>query len=380
MQSKGGFVKTNRSLALAATAALAFSLQPAQPSTAQAPLPAGLIFTHNGSVWRAGQTGSITQLKWPDASQSVSYADLSTDGKRLLYQADGEIWLFDLASGQSRNITQSPARYDGSPQWWSENGQTVLFVTLDKEPVLPPGSISGLRDEPITVTSIRIDGSDPRTLFTTRVAPVAVFRVGSARPRFDALIQAARDERTVLIHRIDSDSATLGFQFFQQGKGTAPIGTRLLRGGRPGRNAPNMGVSEPNGARLAAFSFNKAKSWLTVIDLERNTLAYIDTVPGNPSLGLPGNAWSPDGRWLAYTVNANESYRRTELRIVNARTLKLQMVVPISDVENSFVWSSTGALALTPSDNEASLLVTPARRSVVELSLPEGARVVSWAQ
>lgn len=51
----------------------------------------------------------------------------SPDGKRLAYQAGGQIWILDLASGAKRQLTQMSG--GASNQVWSPDGNTLAFLS-----------------------------------------------------------------------------------------------------------------------------------------------------------------------------------------------------------------------------------------------------------
>jgi hypothetical protein len=130
------------------------STPPAQPPIPSAPqVPetfAGLVFKGPGGLWRVGPDGEpIFLVDQPDGQ-------LSPDGTRLVYsiwEGNEDVWLVDLATGERRNLTQSPERYERYPQWWPARPEVIVF-TSEPGPFIDYGS----------PTAIRLDGSDYRVL------------------------------------------------------------------------------------------------------------------------------------------------------------------------------------------------------------------------
>jgi hypothetical protein len=73
-------------------------------------IPPGLLIVigsfqaRTRSLWMQGSDGALELLAQSDYEADFS---LSPDGTQVLYTAEGDIWLFDLATRQSQNVTQT---------------------------------------------------------------------------------------------------------------------------------------------------------------------------------------------------------------------------------------------------------------------------------
>jgi tricorn protease len=70
--------------------------------------------------------GGRNELK--DASKSISNADLSPDGKRLVFSARGEIFSVPAEEGITRNLTESSGAHDREAVW-SPDGRNIAFLS-----------------------------------------------------------------------------------------------------------------------------------------------------------------------------------------------------------------------------------------------------------
>ncbi len=65
---------------------------------------------------------------WVDASEYTFSADISPDGKRLVFGARGDIFTVPAKSGTTRNLTQSSGAHDRNATW-SPNGQWIAYLS-----------------------------------------------------------------------------------------------------------------------------------------------------------------------------------------------------------------------------------------------------------
>lgn len=86
---------------------------------------------------------------------------LTVDGRRTVFDADGDIWVGDAEAGQAVNVTETPGRSEANPSW-SHDGERIAFEVHD--------------DSGPWISTARADGSDARRLvagYDAAWAPVA---------------------------------------------------------------------------------------------------------------------------------------------------------------------------------------------------------------
>lgn len=134
----------------------------------------------------AVETSAATST--PPAPAVTSTAAVDQSGGEIAYVEDGNIWLLDLASGETRQLT---GEGQSSSPAWSPDGQTLAFVRLyDGNP---------------EIATMRADGSD-----LTRVTSTPADELYPAYSRDGALFftrRAQADEAEIEVVRRDASGA-----------------------------------------------------------------------------------------------------------------------------------------------------------------------------
>lgn len=259
------------------------------------------------------------------AIQLVSEPNVAPDGKTVAFAVTqpnrddndykSAIWLVDLESGETRQLTSAKHR-DGQPQW-SPDGQSIAFTSNR-----PEGDSKG------QIWLISANGGEPRRLSGLnepvesfewspdgrRIACVSKVRVGKVNPDSDVRVittprfrfdgQGFLDDKYRQIFVIDVDSGTAQQvtegAFEHHGVAWSPAGYEL------------------------AFSANRDEGWefTPVVDIyvvrpDGGAIRRITDQSG--SFRSPN--WSPDGTALAFygTQNLKTGFPRTEIFTVAAR-------------------------------------------------------------
>ena len=259
----------------------AFPLEePPTPSTDSEPSApdqlhplAGLVYRHGQDIWIIDEKGE------PLFVFDEPSARLSADGRFVLYipEYDPDIWLADLTTGETRNLTASSGRYNGSAQWWPGRQDVIIFGSSDD---LGPGFGNP--------TTVLIDGSDYRILDEERSGPLALSADGEklAYGGFDFSGRIMQQGSAP----VDLDPSEYGLdieEVFQPA--WSPDGRKIAWkvGGDQARQGWTSGVA--------------------VFDLENKSAELFHTYTAVGGGGVPHYlSFSPNGEWLAF-VTFNES-------------------------------------------------------------------------
>ena len=123
------------------------------PRMAWTPNSSELVFWAQGGLHRVGLTGKHQpipfQLKTERTTQpAVRFtvdvspdrfevrtprsAEVSPDGKRVVYQALGYLYIYELASGKARRLTRQTEHFEFQPSW-SRDGRAIAYVSWSDE-------------------------------------------------------------------------------------------------------------------------------------------------------------------------------------------------------------------------------------------------------
>ena len=305
----------------------------AQPTTAQETAPAatvavtqaapqngedlhplyGLSFTNAEGLWRIDTTGAPVLLT------EQTDATVLPGGKQVVYSAEppeggkADIWLLDLDTGERRNLTNTPDRYEEHPMGWPGQPDRVFFVS-DVECCMESGNYP---------TVVGLDGSGYQVLDEAVGGPYAF------SPDGQKLAYGGREGRAK-IYTTSGQTETFD---------PLPYGVNARGLLQP--------AWSPDGKRLAwKVSFLTGEGGATtlgvaVFDLEAKIGTTYHTYKpvggGEVSHDL---VWSPDGQWLAFVTHNEtaEQGRTPNLWVMRADGSEEVKVAPGSNP----VWSPDG--------------------------------------
>jgi len=253
--------------------------RPTPTHIVQADGPPGLIFrvidsgddalgelAARGSLWQITANGTAARLA------ACAGPALSPDGGQALYQLEADIWVIDLATCESRNLTQTPDAWEGHPQWWPARPEVVLFGVDPEMDWGTPGAVG-------------IDGQGYRRLIETGGS------YGLAAPSPDGrTIAFDVFSGATWLYRWDSGLLALD---------PADYGLDVQRMSSPSWS--------PDGAQLAwVVGIGAGQEWridLAVFDLRTHSGRLLHPyLPVGREGWPPAAVWSPDGRWLAFNA------------------------------------------------------------------------------
>ncbi|NIS79129.1 MAG: hypothetical protein GTO14_02650 [Anaerolineales bacterium] len=286
-------------------APLAPTHTPGEPEFMETPTPttsrpsdplAGLVYSTLEGLWIIDYEGQAQFLL--DQPDGV----LSPDGSQVVYESDycpdSDLWIYDVQTGEHRNLTNTPERSEHMPQWWSARDSVIVFLSTRVG-----GECFGY-GYPGTVN---LNGSEYRILDESKGGPFAL------SPDGETIAFGCCDGPGVLYHWSE--------------------GAKIFDPLDYGANIPKLfkPVWSPDGRQLAwdvGGEMFPDQGWqvsIAVFDLEAREVRYLHTyTPIGGSEKISQLAWSPDGNWLAYVTQAEvqEAGRNLTLWVVRADGLE----------------------------------------------------------
>jgi len=76
--------------------------------------------------------GGMEQLAWSPDSRTIAYTSRKKTGKAYAVSTNSDIYLYDLASGTTRNVTEGMMGYDVNPQF-SPDGRSLAWQSMERD-------------------------------------------------------------------------------------------------------------------------------------------------------------------------------------------------------------------------------------------------------
>lgn len=246
-------------------------------------LPAGLLIAEQGAqggLWQLQDSGELRRI-----ATNVAYFALSPDNTSVLYGSeDRDIWQIDLQTGDQRNVTNTPDRWESDPQWWGDRTDGFLCASMTPAQA---GSYLGY------LTYVGFDGS-------VRVLDEEII-IGSHAPSPDGQTIAYTYTGSV-----EPDEPS-NLWLFREGEGSQQVDVGVF-----GLEANYIaGVDwSPDGTMLSATTIwvganrDYPFSDVVVLDLVAQTSqvlhSYIPGCGGCAIASVP--VWSPAGDWQTFWI------------------------------------------------------------------------------
>jgi len=267
------------------------------------------------NIWSMDADGNDVRQQTEHSGWAVRAPELS-DG-RIVYQLGADLWLYDITADQAQRIPVTLASdFDQLREKWDTNPMQYL-------------------------TSAHIHPDGDSVVLTAR-GRVFVAPAGNGR-----LVRVTNDEGV----------RYRDVTFMPDGESLA--GLSDAGGEFDWVRLPTNGVGAPkpisdNGAVLRfAGTVSPDGSWIGFTDMNRD-LSLLNTQTGETRIisenreGVGGMAWSPDSRWLAYSMTAMNSFR--QIKLYNVDTEATTTVTSDRTNSSSVAWSPKGDFLYFVSD------------------------------
>lgn len=262
------------------------------------------ISDHEGIGNLYSCTPNGKQLRRHTAHHDFYVRNATSDGKRIVYHAGADLYVFDPATGSSRII---PIEWR-SPQTQRQRKFSYAGVSLDGFAISPKGDKLAITTRGKLYSFYNYEGA-----VTQHGTPDGV--------RYRLPVWTS-DETVLAISDEGGEETWQSFAF--QG------------------DAPSERASLMDTGRITAIKVNPVKGQIAftnhryemiVYDHESETLTVVDRGVSKP---IQGFDWSPDGEWLAYDCSI--SLRRTAIKLWHGATGRVTQITDpvLADVKPAF--------------------------------------------
>ncbi|MBK8905527.1 MAG: hypothetical protein IPM53_30375 [Anaerolineaceae bacterium] len=256
------------------------------PVQDEQPAPVGLLYSQpDGSLWQVGADGQPQQLWYQEGITAVP----SPDGQHAFFQVQGDLWLLDIASGETRALTtdrDEQGTHLAGFHWWYDNDTILSGVWLELN---AEGGPNLGHPALIDITSGDVTVLDDQHLMSSSPAVA-----GDGAIAYSTAPQSAEDNQLAWIYDPETGVAAFDMAAFAG----APTGSYT---------APAWSV---DGRFLAWLVSDGQNMHIAVFDLESGSVANLPSFPpaafGGP---YPNPIFSEDPGWLALRQFYNDPAR-----------------------------------------------------------------------
>lgn len=320
--------------------------------------PAGLIYYSDDELWLVASSGQ--SVPWSPDNRYVYYSQYFERGEGSY---DSDIWAEDRQTGEKRNLTNTPDRYEHFIESWSAHPDLLIFYSYSADIDAGAGWLGYL-------SSIQTDGSQYSVLVESSLLSTPAL---------------SSDGRTI--------AYTTGWYelwLFEWGTGSQLLDFKEY--GLENWEVAFYSIAwSPDGSQLACWAWGENKesqfNGILVLDLEAKTsrilqpLRYPIYWDGFP----PPPEWSSDGQWLTF-FGVGEDYHTFGTWVVNITGEEVYVLAEFSAGEawdqDGRAWSPDGrSLAITRHERDPQTgvwLTEIGKWELLKVDLPSDAKVVDW--
>ncbi len=262
------------------------------------------ISDHEGIGNLYSCTPNGKQLRRHTAHHDFYVRNATSDGKRIVYHAGADLYVFDPRTGRSKII---PIEWH-SPQTQRQRKFSYAGISLDGYALSPKGDKLAITTRGKLYTFYNHEG--------------AVLQHGATDGVRYRLPVWTSDEDLLAITDEGGEETWQSFSF---------------QGNSPSERAPIMDTGRITAMKInpvkGQIAFTNHRYELIVYDHESETLNVVDRGLSRP---IQGFDWSPDGEWLAYGCSI--SLQRTAIKLWHANTGRITQITDpvLADVQPAF--------------------------------------------
>jgi hypothetical protein len=234
--------------------------------------PTGLVYRTADGLWLVDANGQPQRLF--DNPDSI----LLPNGRGILYVQYEDIWFFNLASSETRNLTQTAEGWECCPQWSASRPDSVFFLAGTGDPEISELGFWGTAS--LTADVYQITSSNDVLSGPFALSPDGQ-TVAYLSGRENWLLQWGGEPQPFLLE--EYGLVPHGDNFYLHSPAWSPDGRQL---------AWMASANTDNGHTIQVALFN--------LETKEARFLHPFTPPGRDILP-PKPVWSIDGQWLAMT-------------------------------------------------------------------------------
>lgn len=246
------------------------------PILDEQPAPIGLLYSQpDGSLWQVGAEGQPEQIWFQEGLMPTP----APDGQHAFFQVQGDLWLLDIATGESRALTMDhddQGTHLAGFHWWVDNDTILTGIWLDFE---SDGGPNLGRPALIDIATGELTMVDSQHLMSSYPAVSA-----SGAIAYSSVQQSANDTQTAWIYLPDTGVTV----FDKEVISAAPEGSYSAPAWSKDGNFLAWLVSDGVNVQLVVFGWE----YQTVTSLP----AFSGAAFGGP---YPNPIFSEDSNWIA---------------------------------------------------------------------------------